>query len=223
MSCRKPPLPPRPAKPDQIVDLSAKMSSIPRWFDGVKLNLAENILYGDGKDAAKIAVTSVREGNTEVRQVTWGELRALVARYAAALQAAGVKQGDRVAVIASNTLNTLLVFVAVASLGAIFTSTSTDMGTKGILDRLLQVKPRVVFMEDFAVYAGKETDLRQKAIDVAGALKNTTEFEKLVVCPRYLEVSDISQIPKRSVSPSFSYPCDSTNVNCNTAKLSPRS
>lgn len=135
------------------------MHSIPKWFDGVRLNLAENILYGPGWDPNKLAVASIREWNTDVHSVTWDELRTLVARYASAFRNAGVNPGDRVAIVASNTLNTMLVFLAVTALDAIFTSTSTDMGTKGILDRLLQVRPRIVLMEDFAVYAGKKTNL----------------------------------------------------------------
>ncbi|OBT58867.1 hypothetical protein VE04_00920 [Pseudogymnoascus sp. 24MN13] len=181
---------------NKVVDTSAPMHSIPKWFDGVRLNLAENILYGPGRDPNKLAVTSIREGNTDVRSVTWDELRTLVARYASAFRNAGVNPGDRVAIVASNTLNTMLVFLAVTALGAIFTSTSTDMGTKGILDRLLQVRPRIVLMEDLAVYAGKKTNLKQKAIEVANALKGTPEFEKFIVCPRGADVGDISQISK---------------------------
>ncbi|KFZ09994.1 hypothetical protein V501_05380 [Pseudogymnoascus sp. VKM F-4519 (FW-2642)] len=179
-----------------VVDTSAPMHSIPKWFDGVRLNLAENILYGPGRDPNKLAVTSIREGNTDVRSVTWDELRTLVARYASAFRNAGVNPGDRVAIVASNTLNTMLVFLSVTALGAIFTSTSTDMGTKGILDRLLQVRPRIVLMEDIAVYAGKKTNLKQKAIEVANALKGTPEFEKFIVCPRGADVGDSSQISK---------------------------
>ena len=45
--------------------------------------------------------------------------------------------------------------LAVATLGGIFTSSSTDMGVRGVLDRLRQTKPRFIFVDDVAVYNGK--------------------------------------------------------------------
>ena len=106
------------------------------------MNFAENILYsGDiqtGKriiDAAKaddkIAVTEVREGAflEPIRQVTWKELRQRVGRASNAMRACGVKKGDRVALVASTSLDTLVTFLATTTLGALFSSSSTDMGT----------------------------------------------------------------------------------------------
>jgi acetoacetyl-CoA synthetase len=139
----------------QVVDESARIDSVPRWFEGVYLNFAENILYSrtrfdrtskrgtKGKEEFKIAVTEVREGGTEVRDVSWGQLRAEVGEMASAMKAHGVKKGDRIAIVASNSVDTLKVFLASTALGGIFSSSSTDMGTKGILDRLLQIEPKV--------------------------------------------------------------------------------
>ena len=132
----------------------------PRWFDGVNLNFAQNILYqgtpegkpvlSPGKEDDTIAVTEVREGSSleAVRHVTWKELRQRVARMAQAMRARGVKKGDRVAVVASNSVDTLTVFLGVTALGGLFSSSSTDMGVRGILDRLLQIKPNYVFIDD---------------------------------------------------------------------------
>jgi acetoacetyl-CoA synthetase len=55
----------------------------------------------------------------------------------------GFKKGDRCAIVASNSVDTLKVFLATTALGGLFSSSSTDMGTKGVLDRLLQIKPKV--------------------------------------------------------------------------------
>jgi acetoacetyl-CoA synthetase len=167
---------------------------------------AENILYGPGRADDKIAITSVREGGTEIRHVNWAELRQLVAQYASSLAAAGIRKGDRVAMIASNTLNTALVFLATVALGGIFTSTSTDMGTKGILDRLLQVKPKIVFMEDWALYSGKVTDLSAKMREVSAALTTTVEFATFVVCPRAQDgktKTDVAKISMGTTLPRF--------------------
>ncbi|KIW24299.1 acetoacetate-CoA ligase [Cladophialophora immunda] len=181
-----------------VVEASVPMESIPKWFPDVRINLAENLLFGPRKPDLKIAVTSIREGNANVTHTSWAELRLKVGKLVSALRGHGIKKGDRVAVIASNSLDTLSILVATVSIGAILTSTSTDMGTKAILDRLSQTRPALVFMEDFAVYGGKVTDLRPKAIEVVGSLKQLEEFRQLVIVPRFDLVTDLSSIPLSS-------------------------
>ena len=138
-----------------MVDESARIDSVPIWFKGVNLNFAENLLYSReagapsskrgkaGKEDSKIAVTEIREGYSEVRNVTWGQLRKEVAELADAMKAHGVKKGDRVVVVASNSVDTLKVFFAITTLGGLFSSSSTDMGVQGVLQRALQVAPKV--------------------------------------------------------------------------------
>jgi acetoacetyl-CoA synthetase len=139
----------------QVVDESARIDSVPRWFDGVHLNFAENLLYSRvpgapasqrgtaGKENDKIALTEVREGGTEIRHVNWAQLRKGVEVLASAMRENGVVKGDRVVVVASNSVDTLKVFLAVTTLGGLFSSSSTDMGVKGVLQRSLQVTPKV--------------------------------------------------------------------------------
>ena len=132
---------------------------MPRWFEGVHLNFAENMLFSSDlsstqtdvrttrdKEDGKVAITEVREGASETREVTFGELRALVGRLAAAMKERGVRKGDRVVVVAANSVETLAVWLASAWLGAVFSSSSTDMGVKGILQRAVQVNPKVSFL-----------------------------------------------------------------------------
>lgn len=140
----------------EVVDENARIDSIPSWFQGLYVNIAENLLYtrstGDcpsrrgtkGKENTKIALTQIREGNTEIEDVTWGRLRSEVAVLISAMRAHGVKKGDRIAIVASHSFDTLKVFLATTALGCIFSSSSTDMGVQGILDRLIQIKPKVV-------------------------------------------------------------------------------
>jgi acetoacetyl-CoA synthetase len=183
------------------------MDSIPQWFKGVKLNFAENILYcGDsqgkptqspGKEDDKIACTEVREGSflEPIRQISWKELRERVGRLSQAMRAHGVKKGDRVALVASTSLDTLTVFLAVASLGGLFSSSSTDMGVKGILDRLTQIKPKYLFMDDWALYNGRKIDLRQKMTDIVEGMKGVTEFQGLISQVRFAQSpADVSAV-----------------------------
>lgn len=140
--------------PTSVVDESADIDTVPRWFPGVKINWAENILYSRdasepkshqgvvGKENDKIAFTEIREGNTDVRNFSWAALREDAGRLAAALKTRGIRQGDRVMVVGSNSIHTLRVFLATTWLGAIFVSASTDMGINGILQRSVQIDPK---------------------------------------------------------------------------------
>lgn len=180
----------------KVVDTSLPMDSIPQWFEGTRLNFAENILYSASptdpskrttqhKEDAKIALTEVREGNTEVRHLSWDELRRKVALLANALRAKGVKRGDRVAVVASTSFDTFITFMAIVSIGGLFSSSSTDMGTKGILERLWQIKPAYVFVDDWTVYNGKTIDLRPKIKEIVEGMTDVAEFKEVVTQPRF--------------------------------------
>lgn len=143
-------------RPAFVVDESLPIDAIPKWFPGVRLNWAENLLFTrgssdandhhgtTGKEDGKVAVTEVREGNQgDVRNLTWGQLRRDAGRLASAMKARGVSEGDRIVLVGANSIETLLVFTAATWLGAIFSSSSTDMGVKGILQRTTQVDPKV--------------------------------------------------------------------------------
>lgn len=95
------------------------------------------------KEDDKIAVTEVREGGTDSKDYDWATLRRDTAMLASALKASGVGEGDRIFAVASNSYVTLLVFLASAWVGAIFSSTSPDMGSQGILQRVKQIDPKV--------------------------------------------------------------------------------
>ncbi|KAL4872235.1 hypothetical protein BDV12DRAFT_162532 [Aspergillus spectabilis] len=193
-----------------VVDESARIDSIPTWFEGVRLNFAENMLFTaekapngtyfittTGKEDSKIVATQVREGAAEPAiSITWSQLRQLTGKLLQALKAAGLTKGDRVAIVASNSIDTLVVFLATTALGGLFSSASTDTGVKGILDRLVQIKPKYVFFDDAAIYNGKYIDLRPKITEVVNGLKDTAEFKTLVTLPRLLRPVDVSGIPK---------------------------
>ncbi|KAL4883777.1 hypothetical protein BJY04DRAFT_216119 [Aspergillus karnatakaensis] len=193
-----------------VVDESARIDSIPSWFEGVRLNFAENMLFTaeetsngthfittKGKEDSKIVTTQVREGASEPAvSITWSQLRQRTGKLLQALKASGLTKGDRVAIVASNSIDTLVVFLATTALGALFSSASTDTGVKGILDRLVQIKPKFIFFDDAAIYNGKQIDLRSKITDVINGLKDTPEFKTLVTLPRFHNPANVSSIPK---------------------------
>ncbi|KAJ3454806.1 hypothetical protein MRS44_013406 [Fusarium solani] len=109
-------------------------------------------------------------------------LRRQVALYTSALRQAGVKQGDRVATVATNSIESLLILLAAGAVGAIFSSTAPDMGAKGIVERYSQIQPKVLFLESTVLYGGKTQDQREKLKTAVGELKKRVkQLERVVV------------------------------------------
>ncbi|KAJ8379859.1 hypothetical protein SKAU_G00006370 [Synaphobranchus kaupii] len=79
---------------EEVVDVSKRVSDVPEWFKGSRLNYAENLLKHTDQD--KVALYAVAEAREEITKVTFGELRRDVALFAAAMRKMGVRTGDRV-------------------------------------------------------------------------------------------------------------------------------
>ena len=113
-----------------------------RFFPDAQLNYAENLLRRCDETPALIF-----QGEDKVRRrMTWNELNAAVARLHRGLAGAGIRAGDRVCAVVPNMPETIVCFLAVASLGAIWSSCSPDFGERGILDRFGQIAPRVLVL-----------------------------------------------------------------------------
>ncbi|WP_037368986.1 acetoacetate--CoA ligase [Amycolatopsis orientalis] len=134
-----------------------------KWFDGGTLNYAEHALRPDTGGATKaddeLAVIFHREDGL-AEQFTYGDLRAHVAAARAALRAFGVGKGDRVVALAPNCPQTLIAFLATASLGAIWSSCSPDFGIRAIADRFTQIEPKVLIAVNGYAYNGRNFDIR---------------------------------------------------------------
>ncbi|KAG1752792.1 hypothetical protein EDB19DRAFT_1892832 [Suillus lakei] len=166
-----------PPNPTKIVQ-KGKYEEVPEWFPGARLNYAENLLY---RDDDGIACTAGNELGV-VTHYTFRQLREMVRKMAAAMRANGLKVGDRVAAIVTNSITAVVVVLATSSVGAIFSSTATDMGTQGILDRYRQIKPKFIFTETEIVYAGKTVSLVQKASEVEQDLR-TSGVQRMITFP----------------------------------------
>jgi acetoacetyl-CoA synthetase len=134
-----------------------------QWFPGGTLNYAEHALSrgvaGATKADDELAVIFQREDGAG-SQLTYGRLRAQVAAARAALAELGVGKGDRVVALAPNCPQTLVAFLAAASLGAIWSSCSPDFGVRAVADRFTQIEPKVLVAVDGYVYSGRSFDIR---------------------------------------------------------------
>ena len=146
-----------------------------QWFPGSTLNYAEHVLTpGPGRADDDVAIEFVREDGLE-RTVTHAELRSLVAQARAGLVRAGVGTGDRVVALAPNCVETIVAFLAAASLGAIWSSCSPDFGARAVHDRFAQIEPTVFVAVDGYHYAGKTYDIRDRIATLRGQMPSLRE------------------------------------------------
>uniref|UniRef100_A0A3Q4I4F9 Acetoacetyl-CoA synthetase n=1 Tax=Neolamprologus brichardi TaxID=32507 RepID=A0A3Q4I4F9_NEOBR len=177
---------------EEVVDVSKRISDVPEWFKGARLNYAENLLKHADHD--KVALYAAKEANEEIVKVTFGELRRDVALFAAAMRKMGVQTGDRVVGYLPNGIHAVEAMLAAASIGAIWSSTSVDFGVNGVLDRFSQIQPKLIFSVAAVVYNGKTHDHKEKLISV---VKGLPDLQKVIVIPyaRTKHETDLSKIP----------------------------
>jgi acetoacetyl-CoA synthetase len=125
------------------------------WFPGIRVNWAERAFAG--KDDAAVAIVHASELR-ELEEITWGELRRQVAAVAGGLRDLGVEKGDRVVAYLPNIAEATTCFLAVASIGAIWSSASPDFGAGSLIDRFAQIEPKVLIAVDGYRYGGKDFD-----------------------------------------------------------------
>jgi len=136
-----------------------------RWFPGTQLNYARQALrHGAAAHAAgHPAIVWADEPLLvagELRQMSWPDLTAQVGALAAALKRLGVQRGDRVVALLSNRPETLIAFLAAASIGAVWSVCSPDMGPVAVLDRFRQIEPTLIFAADGYRFGGQAHDRR---------------------------------------------------------------
>ena len=112
------------------------------WFPGALLNYAEHMV-GRDEDLGASAVVAYSQTRGPV-ELTFGDLREQVARARAGLQRLGVRSGDRVGAYLPNIPETLVAFLATASLGAIWATCPPEFGPRSVLNRLGQLEPTVL-------------------------------------------------------------------------------
>src|SRR5690625_1241460 len=90
--------------------------------------------------------------------MTWEELYQQTAALQQTLKRIGVEKGDRVVAYVANIYETVVAYLATASLGAVWSSASPDFGTQSVIDRFSQIEPKVMIAVDGYSYNGKRFD-----------------------------------------------------------------
>ena len=184
-----------------IVDDDSKMPGA-KWFSGIKMNFAKNLLRH--RDA-KIAIIFKGEGR-KPQYITYKQLYNRVSILSGAMKNAGVQSGDRIAGFLPNMPIAVIAMLASASIGAIWSSCSPDFGIKGVLDRFKQIKPKLLFTVDGYNYNGKKFNYLDKVKQIAEELPS---LKNVVVNPYISHSANIDDIQQ-----GISYK-DFTNNNSN--------
>lgn len=146
--------------------LKSPMMPGSEWFPGGTLNYAEHALR---RRDDHLAVLSLDESGGR-HQLSYRELAERVSRARAGLRRLGVTRGDRVAAFLPNVSEALVLFLATASLGAIWSSCAPEFGVQSVLDRFRQIEPKVLLTVDGYRYAGKSHDRSAAVAEIAAGL-----------------------------------------------------
>jgi acetoacetyl-CoA synthetase len=146
-----------------------------RWFPGTQLNYARQALrHGTAAHAAgHPAIVWADEpmlAAGELRSLAWPELTAQVGALAASLKRLGVQRGDRVVALLPNRPETVIAFLATASIGAVWSVCSPDMGPVAVLDRFRQIEPTLLFAADGYRFGGQAHDRRALGAELIAGL-----------------------------------------------------
>ena len=148
-----------------------------KWFDGASLNYAQHIFR---KATTAHPAIIFKSENSGISQISWEELEKKVASLRSYLQLHGIRKGDRVTGWLPNIPEAVISFLAVNSLGAVWSGTSPDFGTSSVLDRFAQIEPKLLIAADGYSYNGKWYD---KTNEIRELQKNLPTLETTILIP----------------------------------------
>jgi acetoacetyl-CoA synthetase len=165
-----------------------------QWFAGAQINYAANVFRHASLEHPALVCQSE---SRPLIEVSWAELERQVAAVAASLRAMGIKRGDRVVAYMPNIPETVVAFLAAASLGAIWSSCSPDFGVDAVLDRFAQIEPTLLFAVDGYTYGGKAFS----KLTVVRELQNGLPTLRHTVLVPYLEAASPTDGPQTTLWP----------------------
>ncbi|MBC41357.1 MAG: acetoacetate--CoA ligase [Pusillimonas sp.] len=148
-----------------------------QWFPNAALNYAEHV-FRNATDQRPALIA--RSETSEPFEVSWADLRRDAGALAASLRKLGIGKGDRVVSYLPNRPETVVAFMACASLGAVWSSCAPDMGVRVVTDRFSQIEPKLIFATDSYSYNGK---FHSRVVQVNELLESLPTVEHVVHVP----------------------------------------
>lgn len=147
-----------------------------RWFPGVRLNVAQNLLRFRDDRIALIA----RDPSGVWQEISYAQLQQQVARVAAALRERGIVPGDRVAGLLDHGSEAVVAMLASVAVGALWSALPPQAEAPRLDAALRALAPRVLFATS-AVLARTDLGLDPaRAIVVGGAAAEPNTWSQLL-------------------------------------------
>ncbi len=144
------------------------------WFKGAKINYAHEILKQNSENIALYTYSEAREPSS----LTYGQLKNKVISFAQYLRSIGVVKGDCVASYLPNIEETTVAMLATVSIGAIWSAAAPEFGSQTVLDRFLQISPKVILISDGYKFNGKSFSKAQDNLTIISQLESV---EKVIL------------------------------------------
>lgn len=179
-----------------------------KWFEGSRVNYAEHLLRHE-RDLADQTALWFRSESSTLQQLSWRELGSQVRRLATALRARGVRPGDRVVAYMPNAPQTAVAMMATAAVGAVWSSSATEFGSRSVIDRFAQIEPKVLFAVDGYRFGGKAFERLAEVREIVAALPT---LEHVIWLQQLQPAADLPDLPGvvgwREVMAGDDIPCD---------------
>ena len=147
-----------------------------RFFPDARLNYAKNLLKKNNEKKSII----FKSENGYKTALSWENLNLNVTQVSNWMKSNGIKKGDRVAAYLPNIPETVIAYISTSVLGAVWSSCSPDFGTAGVIDRFLQIDPKILFIGDKYFYNGKKINILERLPEV---LNKVSSINKVVIVP----------------------------------------
>jgi acetyl-CoA synthetase len=142
-----------------------------KWFVGGRLNVAYNCVdrhvesgYGD-----QVAIHWVGEPAGDTRTITYADLQSEVNRAANALQALGVRKGDRVAIYLPMIPEAAISMLACARIGAVHSVVFGGFSSEALRSRIEDAEAKLVITSDGGYRRGQPAALKPAVDDALAA------------------------------------------------------
>lgn len=162
-----------------IVSDASNGIQYPKWFTDGKLNITNSMVTKFAKKTPdKIAYWFISENNIE-QKITYAELENQTNKLANAMLSLGVKKGDVVAIYMPMILESIIIILACAKIGAVQTTIFSGYSSDALNTRLNDSNAKILFVSDGYYRRGKP--ISQKNV-VQNAIIHT-KIKKAIIAP----------------------------------------
>ncbi|MFY0685849.1 MAG: acetoacetate--CoA ligase [Cyclobacteriaceae bacterium] len=171
------------------------------WFEGTYLNYAEHVFRNSNR--SRPALTYLEEGGNPINW-SWDKLETSTLQFRNYLIRNGIEEGDRVVAYLPNIAEAIVAFLAVNSLGAVWSCCSPDFGVDTVIDRFSQIAPKVLIGKPSYPYNGKQHDRSNELTQIINGL-NSLECVVMIDGLSHSGYDSWSEIMKEPTTGSLSF------------------